>query len=82
MIFQLSINDRRSYNHDELFHAICIQDFCPKYEFSDVKTLKKAISECYTDKFSYLGLSADTTYLNCGNFDEKYKPGALDIIWM
>ncbi|VEN42603.1 unnamed protein product [Callosobruchus maculatus] len=80
-LIEETIQDPRSYNHNELFQAICIEDFCPEVEGwkgEAVDSLKPYLSQCYAEKYKHLGLIARVSALRCSRRDIEYQAGILD----
>ncbi|CAH1959022.1 unnamed protein product [Acanthoscelides obtectus] len=80
-LIQQTIIDPRSYNHNELFHAICIDDFCPAikdWKGEETDSLKPYLSQCYTENYKDLELTAEVTNLKCSRQDVEYIAGFLD----
>jgi hypothetical protein len=69
---------REHYNHDELYHAICMDE---KYNVhKNVTVLEKAISKLYTQKYKHLDLKATVIDLNCHNY--QYHLKMFDVVLM
>ncbi|XP_050517865.1 O-acyltransferase like protein-like [Diabrotica virgifera virgifera] len=77
-----SIENKYAYNHDELFHAICVNDFCPEAQKTLTMGIEKTISECYQRKFSNSGLVPNIANLKCDNVDTIYEPTIVDYVWI
>ncbi|XP_066151024.1 O-acyltransferase like protein-like [Euwallacea fornicatus] len=69
------------YNHNELFHAVCLDDFCPASTDTNAANLDitERLSECYRLKYEKLGLKFLVLNLNCSN-PEKNSLGLFDFI--
>nr|CAI5857505.1 unnamed protein product [Callosobruchus analis] len=77
-LIEQTICDPRSYNHNELFQAICIEDFCPAvggWKGDEVDSLKPHLSQCYTEKYKHLELVAQVSALKCSRRDIEYQAG-------
>ncbi|KAJ8973301.1 hypothetical protein NQ317_002786 [Molorchus minor] len=80
-LIEQSITDRRLYNHNELFHAICVNDFCSNIHGAAITdNFKPILSKCYSQRYRHLGLTANATDFNCSNVEDE--PGIYDFIWV
>lgn len=70
------------YNHDELFHAICVEKFCPELNFAkDINEtlLLEKLSECYSDKYRNFGFNATVSEVKL-NKENRFPIQLMDII--
>uniref|UniRef100_A0AAR5Q6D8 Acyltransferase 3 domain-containing protein n=1 Tax=Dendroctonus ponderosae TaxID=77166 RepID=A0AAR5Q6D8_DENPD len=76
-VIEQTIKHPRFYNHNELFHAICLEKFCPQRE-DEKLDLKGQIDKCYSRKYGSLGLNFSVSQLNCSV--AQYSATAVDNV--
>ncbi|RZB38822.1 hypothetical protein BDFB_010722, partial [Asbolus verrucosus] len=70
---------KQHYNHDELYYAVCADDYVKDVKDGNITIYLNAISEYYTNKYENIGIRATVVKMDCDSLN--YSTYTVDDIF-